>query len=69
MAKKSAVVKVRLVSSAETGTTYYIRKNPKNITEKMTFRKYDPRAKNPETGKLGAHVEFNEKKLPPHKKN
>ena len=69
MAKKSAVVKVRLVSSANTGTTYYIQKNPKNITEKMAFKKYDPRAKNAETGKLGAHVLFEEKKMPPHKKN
>jgi large subunit ribosomal protein L33 len=69
MAKKSAIVKVRLVSSAGTGTTYYIEKNPKNITEKMKFRKYDPRAKNAATGKLGAHVDFEEKKMPPHKKN
>jgi large subunit ribosomal protein L33 len=69
MAKKSSVIKVRLVSSAGTGTTYYIEKNPKNITEKMKFRKYDPRAKNPATGKLGMHVDFEEKKMPPHKKN
>lgn len=69
MAKKTAVVKVRLVSSAGTGTTYYIKKNPKNITEKMKFRKYDPKAKNPATGKNGAHVDFEEKKMPPHKKN
>ena len=75
MAKKGAVVKIRLISSGKnakgnpTGYTYYIKKNPKNITEKMSFRKYDPMAVNPETGKLGMHVQFDEKKLPPHKKN
>jgi large subunit ribosomal protein L33 len=35
----------------------------------MAFRKYDPRAVNPETGRNGAHVQFEEKKLPPAKKN
>jgi large subunit ribosomal protein L33 len=75
MAKKGNVVKVRLVSTGKnangkaTGFTYYIKKNPKNITEKMAFRKYDPRAINPETGKAGMHVMFEEKKLPPAKKN
>ena len=68
MAKKSAVVKVRLVSSASTGTTYYIKKNPQNITENIKFRKYDPKANNSETGKLGAHVDFEEKKFSPNKK-
>lgn len=75
MAKKNATVKVRLVSTGKnvkgnpTGFTYYIKKNPKNITEKMSFRKYDPRAINDETGKAGCHVMFEEKKLPPSKKN
>lgn len=69
MAKKTAQVKIRLVSSAGTGYTYYIEKNPKNITEKMKFHKYDPRAKNAATGKIGMHVDFEEKKMPPHKKN
>lgn len=74
MAKKGAIVKVRLVSTGKnskgnpTGYTYYILKNPKNITEKMSFRKYDPRAIHPETGKQGYHVLFEEKKMPPHKK-
>lgn len=74
MAKKGAVLKIRLVSTGKnakgnaTGFTYYIKKNPKNITEKMAFRKYDPRAINAETGKQGCHVMFEEKKLPPHKK-
>lgn len=75
MAKKGAVVKIRLISTGKnakgnaTGYTYYIKKNPKNITEKMAFNKYDPRAIDPETNKLGCHVRFEEKKLPPHKKN
>lgn len=75
MAKKKAFVKVRLVSTGKnekgnpTGFTYYIKKNPKNITDKMAFRKYDPRAVNAETGRNGAHVQFEEKKLPPAKKN
>lgn len=75
MAKKGSVVKVRLVSTGvsakgtPTGYTYYVQKNPKNITEKMSFRKYDPRAVNPETGKTGFHVVFEEKKMPPSKKN
>jgi large subunit ribosomal protein L33 len=75
MAKKGDVVKVRLVSTGKnakgnpTGTTYYVKKNPKTMTEKMKFRKYDRYAVNPETGKPGAHVVFEEKKLPPAKKN
>lgn len=75
MAKKGPVTKIRLVSSGinekgnPTGYTYYISKNPRNTTEKMSFRKYDPRAINPETKKLGCHVIFAEKKMPPHKKN
>ena len=75
MAKKSATVKIRLVSTGmnekgePTGYTYYIKKNPRNQTEKMKFRKYDPRAVHPETKKRGCHVLFEEKKMPPHKKN
>ena len=75
MAKKGDIAKVRLVSTGTnakgnpTGYTYYVKKNPRTMTEKMKFRKYDPRAINKETGKLGAHVIFEEKKLPPHKKN
>lgn len=74
MAKKGVAVKVRLVSPAKnrhgnpTGTTYYVKKG-KQATEKLRFRKYDPKAWNEETGKAGMHVWFEEKKLPPHKKN
>lgn len=73
MAKKGVATKVRLVSTGKnakgnpTGYTYYVKKG-KNATEKLSFRKYDPRAVNEETGKVGVHVLFEEKKLPSPKK-
>lgn len=74
MAKKGVAVKVRLVSTGTnakgnpTGYTYYVKKG-KNATEKLRMRKYDPRAINEKTGKTGAHVWHEEKKMPPSKKN
>ena len=47
---KPATVKIKLVSTADTGFYYVTKKNPRNITEKMTFRKYDPVVRK--------HVEF-----------
>ncbi|MCM2343361.1 MAG: 50S ribosomal protein L33 [Alphaproteobacteria bacterium] len=61
-------MKIRLESSAGTGYRYYTTKNPRTKTEKMKINKYDPWATNPETGKRGMHVVFEEKKMPPHKK-
>ncbi len=52
---KPATVKIRLNSTADTGFFYVTKKNPRNITEKMSFRKYDPIAKK--------HVEFKEAKI------
>ncbi len=52
---KPATVKIKLVSSEGTGAFYTTKKNPRNITEKMTFRKYDP--------VLRKHVEFKEAKI------
>jgi len=55
---KPATVKIKLVSTEGTGFTgfYYVtKKNPRNITEKMVFRKYDPVARK--------HVEFKEAKI------
>ena len=52
---KPATVKIRLVSSEGTGFFYVTKKNPRNITEKMSFRKYDPVVKK--------HVEFKEAKI------
>ena len=61
MAKKANAVKVRMESSEGTGYRYYVKKNPKTQTEKLKMRKYDPIARK--------HVVFEEKKMPPSKKN
>ena len=47
---KPTTVKIKLVSSADTGFNYVTKKNPRNQTEKLTFRKYDPVARK--------HVDF-----------
>jgi large subunit ribosomal protein L33 len=52
---KPATVKIKLVSSADTGFFYVTKKNPRNQTEKMTFRKYDPVVRK--------HVDFKEAKI------
>jgi large subunit ribosomal protein L33 len=52
---KPATVKIKLVSSADTGFFYVTKKNPRNQTEKMVFKKYDPVARK--------HVEFKEAKI------
>ena len=52
---KPATVKIRLVSTADTGFFYVTKKNPRKTTEKMSFRKYDPVARK--------HVEFKEAKI------
>jgi large subunit ribosomal protein L33 len=52
---KPATVKIRLVSTEGTGFFYVTKKNPRNTTEKMSFRKYDPVARK--------HVEFKEAKI------
>jgi len=53
--RKYATVKVRLNSSADTGFFYVTKKNPRNQTEKMVARKYDPVVRK--------HVEFREGKI------
>jgi large subunit ribosomal protein L33 len=52
---KPANVKIKLVSTADTGFFYVTRKNPRNLTEKMVQRKYDPVVRK--------HVEFKEAKI------
>jgi large subunit ribosomal protein L33 len=52
---KSATVKIKLVSTADTGFYYVTKKNPRNITEKMVLKKYDPVVRR--------HVEFKEAKI------
>lgn len=68
MAKKSSAVKVRLESTAETGYRYYAKRSTR-AEYKIKKMKYDPWATDPETGKRGMHVMFEEKKMPPSKKN
>ncbi len=52
---KSATVKIKLVSTTDTGFFYVTKKNPRNTTEKMSFRKYDPVVRK--------HVDFKEAKI------
>lgn len=69
MAKKGVALKVRMESSAGTGYRYYTKRNAKAQGEKLKQRKFDPWAVHPTTGNKGAHVIFEEKKMPPSKKN
>ena len=52
---KAATIKVKLVSTADTGYFYVTKKNSRTKTDKLSFKKYDPVAKK--------HVEFKEAKI------
>ena len=52
---KPTTVKIKLVSTADTGFFYVTKKNPRTQTEKFTFRKYDPVVRK--------HVDFKEAKI------
>jgi len=52
---KAANIKIKLVSTADTGYFYVTSKNARTKTEKLSYRKYDPVAKK--------HVEFKEAKI------
>jgi large subunit ribosomal protein L33 len=52
---KTATVKIKLVSSADTGYYYVTKKNPRTKTEKLELKKYDPIARK--------HVAFKEGKI------
>jgi large subunit ribosomal protein L33 len=52
---KAASIKIKLLSSADTGFFYVTKKNARTKTEKFTFKKYDPVARK--------HVEFKETKI------
>ncbi len=52
---KPTIIKIKLVSTAETGYYYVTKKNPRTQTEKLSFRKYDPVVRK--------HVEFKEAKI------
>ena len=42
---KAANIKIKLLSSADTGYFYVTSKNSRTKTEKLSFKKYDPIAK------------------------
>jgi len=52
---KAVTIKVKLVSSADTGYFYVTKKNSRTMTDKLKMKKYDPVAKK--------HVEFVEAKI------
>ena len=52
---KATTIKIKLVSTADTGYYYVTKKNTRTQTEKLTYRKYDPVARK--------HVEFKEAKI------
>ena len=52
---KAVTIKVKLVSSADTGFYYVTKKNSRTKTDKLVMKKYDPVAKK--------HVEFREAKI------
>jgi len=54
MAKPSTVL-IKLESTANTGYYYVTKKNPRTLTEKLEFKKYDPIARK--------HVMFKEGKI------
>jgi large subunit ribosomal protein L33 len=52
---KAANIKIKLLSTADTGFFYVTSKNSRTKTDKLSFRKYDPIAKK--------HVDFKETKI------
>ncbi|MCK5931254.1 MAG: 50S ribosomal protein L33 [Fulvimarina manganoxydans] len=52
---KATTIKIKLLSTADTGYFYVTRKNSRTMTEKMVQRKYDPVVRK--------HVDFRETKI------
>ncbi|WP_428671097.1 50S ribosomal protein L33 [Roseibium sp.] len=52
---KATTIKIKLLSTADTGFFYVTKKNSRTMTDKMVKRKYDPIAKK--------HVECKETKI------
>jgi large subunit ribosomal protein L33 len=52
---KAASIKIKLLSTADTGFFYVTKKNSRTMTEKLTQTKYDPVVRK--------HVEFKETKI------
>ena len=52
---KAVTIKVKLVSTADTGYFYVTKKNSRTMTDKLSMKKYDPVARK--------HVDFKETKI------
>ena len=52
---KATTIKIKLLSTADTGFFYVTKKNSRTMTDKLTQRKYDPIARK--------HVDFKEAKI------
>ena len=52
---KAVTVKIKLISTADTGYFYVTKKNSRTQTETLVMKKYDPVARK--------HVEFKETKI------
>jgi len=52
---KATTIKIKLVSTADTGYFYVTKKNSRTMTDKLAIKKYDPVARK--------HVEFKEAKI------
>ena len=52
---KGATIKIKLVSTADTGFFYVAKKNSRTKTDKLSMKKYDPVVRK--------HVEFKEAKI------
>jgi large subunit ribosomal protein L33 len=52
---KAATIKIKLVSTADTGFFYVTKKNSRTKTDKLLMKKYDPVVRK--------HVEFKESKI------
>lgn len=52
---KTAMIKIKLESTADTGYFYVTKKNARTKTEKLSFKKFDPVVRK--------HVDFKETKI------
>ena len=52
---KAAMIKIKLLSTADTGYFYVTKKNARTKTDKLSYKKYDPIVRK--------HVEFKETKI------
>ncbi len=52
---KAATIKIKLLSTADTGSFYVTKKNSRTKTDKIVLKKYDP--------VIRKHVDFRETKI------